>query len=367
MLLWGCTQPQPATDRAETASHETNAAVARLLAPPQLTTGPGFHAEILVAPGQMYDPLTLIPHGDSVWVNDDGREAGERGGRIYQVDRSGRVSVVVDTDRLYPPTGFDIAPAGFGSFAGQIFTVSQPRSTSLGTRRNHVILRINPDSREAAQVVCTLPTHGEVEGGIPGGGLDARFGPANTSFAGKLYAVTIFNATVYQMTPDGACTPFVTLNGYRPFGIAFSANGTRMLVAAGAAVGAPVPFGVSPPAPTGAILAIGPNGVVDTIPIVEGVARPWGLAVAPGNIGQYAGEIFFTGAGPAQPVGSPTGSGALYRLHEGRPEVVASGFFSPTGVAFVGDEIWVADIKGDFIPGQQLPDGTIFKITRAER
>ena len=87
--------------------------------------------------------------------------------------------------------------------------------------------------------------------------------------------------------------------------------------------------------------------------------------MAPSGFGPYAGEIFYTGAGVAPPVGSPAGNGALYRLQkDGRAAIVASGFFMPSGVAFIDDAIWVADIKGDFIPGQQLPDGTVFKITR---
>jgi hypothetical protein len=42
--------------------------------------------------------------------------------------------------------------------------------------------------------------------------------------------------------------------------------------------------------------------------------------------------------------------------------LVATGLFRPRGIAFVDGIIWVADIKADFIPGQQLPDGVIVRI-----
>ena len=365
MALAGCTPPAPSTSGESAAERETDAAVKRLIAAPPISTAPGFSASLLVPPGAMYDPLTLIPHGDGVWLNDDGREEGERGGRIYAVDKGGKVTVLVDTNRLYPPTGFDIAPAGFGGFAGQIFTVSQPRSTSLGTRRNHVILRVDPSTTDPAHEHCVLPTHGDVEGGVPGGGLDARFGPTGSAFAGRLFAVAIFNATIYQITPDGTCAPFVTLPGQRPFGITFNADGSRFLVATGGAVGQPVPFGVTPPPATGNILAIGPDGVIDPTPVAEGIERPYGLAVAPADFGPFGGQIFYTTGGIAPPVGAPQGRGALYRLgKDGTPVSVATGFFRPTGIAFVGNAIWIADIKGDFIPGRQLPDGTVFRIAR---
>src|SRR5262252_8702463 len=100
-------------------------AVEHLMSPPDVQAAEGFTATLLVPPGKMYDPLTVIPHGSGAWVNDDGREEGERGGRLYAVDKNGSVSILVDTNRLMPPTGFDIAPAGFGTYAGHIFTLSQ--------------------------------------------------------------------------------------------------------------------------------------------------------------------------------------------------------------------------------------------------
>ena len=359
-LTSACVDPEPdgRDDPAQSGwTPEVTAAVERLMGAPQVIPEPGLTASILVSPGHMFDPLTLIPRGDGVWLNDDGGELGEQGGRIFAVDRDGTVSTVVEMSRLRPPTGFDVAPEGFGAFGGQIFTVSQPRSTSLGTRRNHVILRVDPQGEQPAEIVCTLPTHGAQEGGIPGGGLDARFGPPDSSFANRLFAVTIFNGTVYQITADGECEPFVTFEGprwTRPMGIAFSADRARMLVAVSS---------LNPSDGPGAIVSVAADGMVDPEPIVAGIERAWGLAVAPPEFGMFAGQVFFTTGGQPMPVGNPTGNGTLYRLTADQGVArVASGFFRPTGIAFVDESIWVADVKGDFIPGQQLPDGSIVKL-----
>ena len=63
------------------------------------------------------------------------------------------------------------------------------------------------------------------------------------------------------------------------------------------------------------------------------------------------------------PVRTQRGSGKLFQVSPDRGVVlVATGFFRPTGIAFIDGVIWVADIKADFIPGQQLPDGVIVRI-----
>lgn len=46
----------------------------RLLAAPRITTVPGFSARLVVPPGELYDPLQMVPSGDQVLVNDDGGE-----------------------------------------------------------------------------------------------------------------------------------------------------------------------------------------------------------------------------------------------------------------------------------------------------
>jgi hypothetical protein len=104
----------------------------------------GFTAKVLVPPGQLYDPLVMHLHGEEVWLNDDGKEEGDKGSRLISIDKQGKVSVLVDADKMAPiSAGFDIAPEDFGAFGGQIFALSQPKVGEKGGLENYVIQRID--------------------------------------------------------------------------------------------------------------------------------------------------------------------------------------------------------------------------------
>jgi hypothetical protein len=62
--------------------------------------------------------------------------------------------------------------------------------------------------------------------------MEGRFGPEGSPFAGKFFAVTATNSTVYQITPNGRCTLFVSFDPQkgRAFGLAFPPGGRFMLV-----------------------------------------------------------------------------------------------------------------------------------------
>ena len=348
------------------ADEEIKGLIDRLLAASEVTTEAGFSASMLVPPGELYDPLWMIPHNGTVWLNDDGGEEGDKGSRIMAVGKDGTVSVVVALGRLLPTTGYDVAPQGFGEFGGHIFALAQPEVAAPGATKNHVIQRIDPKTEDVATVVCTLPDAGDANKGVSGFGVDARFGPVGSPFANTFFAATLYNNTVYQMTADGKCTPFVILDGKpwgSPTGIAFSADGQQMFVTAmqGSLLDAPVAGG-------GAILSVSANGKVAEKPVVEGLARPMGISRAPASLGAYAGQLFITDVGgmeiPVPMTQALAADGKLYRATaDGKPHLVASGFINPTGIQFVDGEIWVADINGDFIAGKrELPDGSIVKI-----
>lgn len=348
------------------ADEEAKAVMDRLLAPVVVAADSGFTATTLVPPGELYDPLFMTLHAGTVWLNDDGGEEGEKGSRILAIGDGGVVSVVIGLGRLLPTTGFGIAPQGFGAYGGYIFALAQAKVAAPGATDNHVILRIDPATRDAATVVCTLPPTGDLNGGISGYGVDARFGPPDSPFANKFFAVTLYNNTIYQLTADGVCSPFVTFDG-EPWGsltaIAFSADGQSMLVGVmkGSLLGPEVTG-------SGAVLRVSPTGAIDSTPVVQGLARPFGLALAPKSFGTYAGQLFITDVGnieiPVPMTQALQRDGKLYRATaNGKLLLVASGFVNPTGILFVDDAIWVADINGDFIAGKrELPDGAILKI-----
>ena len=304
VLAAGCGLPQelPAS-RQEAESIEPLAGTQRqreidilveeALAPPSITVEPGFASTLLVPPGDMYDPLGLRPLDGAVWIVDDGRRVGQRGGRIWSVDYEGGVSTLVDTPRLLPSVGFDIAPTTFGDFAGEVFVLTQPRAGPPGMLENHLIQHLDPDDGEEARPFCTLPPNGTQGNGNAGTGLAASFGTPGSPFGDRLFAVTLANSTVYQATPDGTCAAFVRFTGpwFTPNNLVFSVDGTRMLVTVRSAPG----VGAGGAAVDGAIVAVAPDGTIDSEPVIELPGEgALSLAIAPSTFGSYAGQLFFT-------------------------------------------------------------------------
>jgi hypothetical protein len=347
----------------------------RILARPDIRTEKGFAAHPLSPPGEMYDPLFMRDRGDVVWVNDCGGQEGNAGGQIVAVDRRGRVATVVGLGRLLPVTGFDIAPASFGSYGGQIFSLTQPEVGRPGLTKNHVIQRVDPTKDEKASIFCRLPSVGtqsmsNAAPGTPGYGIDALFGPAGTQFAGRFFAITTMNGTIYQVTPDGRCTPFVTFDREKwgsPQGMIFSQDGRHMFVATNNEE-------------RGVIAKVRPDGTIEPEPLLR-APDLWltGMAYAPRDFGDYGGQLFIA----AQRAGKeyveavkagklreeltrpPREIGVVHRLTpKGEFKLVASGFRNPQGVHFVGNRMWVSDLNGDFIAeNRELPDGFIVEIT----
>lgn len=348
---------------AETELHKLER---RLLRPPAIHVEAGFTARVIVPPGQLYDPAWMRPHGAVVWVNDDGGEEGDKGGRIVAIDRRGGIVPLADLGTLLPVVGFDVAPDGFGTYGGDIFTLAQARAGLAAATANHVIQRVQLHRPPAASVFCTLPNNGTVNQGVSGFGAAAAFGPEHSPFAGKFFAVTMLNATVYQVTADGACTPFATFDPSRvgvPLGLQFSTDHATMLVSVskgGVSGGAG--------APRGAIVRVRPDGGIEDEPVASGLAVPTGMDFAPEGFGSYGGQLFVADAGdfgiPVKMTQPVADDGTVYRITpDGRAHLVASGFFNPSGVRFVGEALWISDINGDFIGGRrELPDGFLVEI-----
>ncbi len=347
---------------AGAAGDELTALLDRVMAH-DITPAAGFTAKVLVPPGQLYDPLVMHVQGDEVWLNDDGKEEGEKGSRLIAVDHQGKVSVLVEADKMAPiSAGFDIAPDEFGSFGGQVFALSQPKVGEKGGLENYVIQRIDPKNEYAVSLFCTLPSVSKKK--VSGIGVDASFGPTGSPFAGKLYASTTLNETIYQITPDGQCAPFVTFNPKRqggPLYLRFAPDGHSLLVT--------VVRGGIFAARGSAVLRVLPNGTIAEKPVVEAPTLLGALDFAPAGFGPYAGQLFVADVGHYEipvPMGQALrADGKIYRVTpEGKLELVASGFINPWNLRFVGNTLWVADINGDFIYGKrELPDGFIVALS----
>jgi len=351
------------------AETEAQQVEARLLAPPVIKTEPGFMAKILVSPGQLYDPLFVFMHNGAAWLTDDGGEVDGTGSRIVSVNAKGKVTVIVPYTVTVPMIAGGFAPPGFGKLTGQIIMFSQPKTDFDGAFMNHVIQRLDPAKNYAPTIVCTLPKGGKLNNGVPGAGVDARFGPPNTPFGGRFFAATLLNGMVYQMNSAGECSAFADLSKYGgPAGIGFTNDGQRMLVSTQASSKGGLSVS-SLKLGGGMLLRVSPDGKVDDQPVAKGFDAPMGLEVAPKGFGSYAGQVFVADMGPAINIPVPMtqrlpADGKIYRVtSDGQLQLVASGFVNPAGIKFVGSKLWVTDIAGDFIGGKrELPDGFIVQI-----
>ena len=349
------------------ADEEVKDLMGRLMAAPPIEAAEGFGVEMLIPPGEFYDPLWLHAQGDTIWLNDDGGEEGEKGSKIVSIGPDGQISDLVGLGRLLPVTGYDVAPASFGEFAGHIYSIAQARVAAPGTTANHVIQRVDPNSQDEASVVCTLTETGTINAGVSGFGVDARFGPDGSAFADRFFAITAFNNSIYQVSADNTCSPFVTFDGTingAPMGLAFSADGLSMLVT--------LRRGgiIEPPSEeSGMVVRVSSDGTVDEQPVVEGLSQPMGIMRAPEDFDAYGGQLFIADVANIQAPVPMTQAlktdGKVYRAGEdGKLHLVASGFINPVGMLVVHGALWVTDINGDFIAGKrELPDGFIVKLT----
>ena len=359
-LVLACVSPSVAQET------EAERLLKKLLAPPQLQTEAGFTAKLLVPPGQLYDPLFMRPQGKAVWLNDDGGEENDKGSRLLSLDTGGKITILAGLGKLLPVTSFDVAPEGFGAFAGQIFTLAQAKVKVEGAFANHIIQKVDPQQQYTASVFCPVPSAGTANKGVSGAGVDARFGPAGSPFANKFYALTAFNNTIYQVTVDGQCTPFVTLDAQvgAPLGLTFPTDGKSMLVSVSRG-------GVADMTKGGAIVRISPEGKVEDKPVATASTALSGMDFAPEGFGSHAGQLFVAELGTMQaPVPMTQALPADGKLHrvtpEGQLQLVASGFINPLGVHFIDKKLWVTDVNGDFIGGmRELPDGFIVEISAA--
>jgi hypothetical protein len=351
------------TAHARPIGHEAQAVIDTILAPPTIKAEAGFTVKMLIPPGELYDPLFMLPRGDAVWMNDDGRAIGDHGSRILAITPEGKISVLMGTDKLLPVTGFDLAPQGFGNLGGQLFSIAQPTGGEKGALLNHVIQRIDL-AAHTVSIVCTLPTAGTVAKGVAGYGVDARFGPAGSGFANTFYSIAALNDMIYQTAADGTCKPFADTSSFgSPFGLTFMRDGSAMLVtvAGGEVVS-------SNTEAKGVVVRITPDGRVDPKPVATGLIRGAGIDIAPAGFGDYAGQIFVTDMEDIQvPVPQTQAlkrDGKVYRVtKEGELKLVASGFVNPSGLRFIGNHLWVSDINGDFIAGmRELPDGFLVRL-----
>lgn len=119
----------------------------------------------------------------------------------------------------------------------------------------------------------------------------------------------------WWVTPDGTCTPFITLEAPRyPTEIVFTIDGKTILL--GAYEGGLLDL--APKSGAGAILRVSPDGAIADEPLVTGLDMPGAMRCAPEGFGAYGGQLFVAEIGDWHlPVPMPQNvksDGRVYRV-----------------------------------------------------
>lgn len=249
------------------------------------------------------------------------------------------------------PAGLAIAPAGFGSYTGQIFVAS-----GSDEKTPCEIMRIGGAS---ASSFAKLPDAGKLNGGKATECRDLEFGVAGSPFAGKLYAVANGNGTIYEIDWSGKARAFATFDGtpaYEISSIGFTAandpKAPNTMLA-----------GMRPrmeiAGRVGRINVLGTDGKEKTEYLV-GFVNPTGWGYAPPGFGNYAGNLIIVDAGKPAAKNNAERDGNVYRVdNKGITRPFASGMVDPNCLRITSNSMVIADPSEQGTPGK----GAIVVIT----
>ncbi len=242
------------------------------------------------------------------------------------------------------PAGVAIAPAGFGAYTGQVFVAS-----GADEKAPCEIMRIGG---AAATSFAKLPDAGKLNGGKASECRDLEFGAVGSPFAGKLYAVSNGNATIYEIDSSGKAKAFATFDSAPVFEI------TNVSFAAPNDPKAPnaMLVGLRPhmeiAAKVGRISVFGPDGKPKTEYLV-GFVNPTGWGYAPSGFGSYAGNLFVLDSGKAAAKNNADRDGQVYRVdNKGVVRPFASGLVDPNCLRITGSAMVIADPSEQGKPGK---------------
>jgi len=278
------------------------------------------------------------------------------GGKLVFSDASGAVmsapmsgGTATTMAKVAQPAGIAIAPAGFGSYAGQVFVAS-----GSDEKTPCKILRLGGAS---ASDFAALPDAGKLNGGKAAQCRDLEFGSG--PFAGKLYAVSNANATIYEIDSSGKAKAFATFDGtpsYEISSIAFTAANDPKAPNSMLA-------GMRPrmevAAKVGRINVFGPDGKQKTEYLV-GFVNPTGWGYAPNGFGSYGGLLFIVDAGRPAAKNEGARDGEVYRVdNKGVTRGFGSGLVDPNCLRITNNAMVIADPSEQGKPGK----GSIVVIT----
>ncbi len=282
-----------------------------------------FEIKALKAPG-LVAPYFLQDNHGAILVSD-------QAGGVYSVTFGGKVTELAGKAKIKNPAGVAIAPAGFGSYADNVFVLAAAGDIKAPCEVERI------DKSGAVSTFAKLPDADAT------GCRDLEFGPAGTPFAGKLYAATSANATIYSIDSSGKASAFGTYNKPVPFELTTikfapasdSKAANLMLVGMRAKMG-----GASK---VGRISMVGADGKMKDDVYLVGFIRPSGFGWSPTSFGSYGDELMIADTGKFASENNNERDGTVYRVEKGIARPFAAGLMDPTDMKFIGSKAVICD------------------------
>jgi hypothetical protein len=283
-----------------------------------------YEGSVLKTP-EVTAPLYLQESGHEMIVSNEA-------GGVFSVTMSGKTKELAGKSKLPHPAGVAVGPAGFGSYAGQVFVLNADKEGAACS-----VMRV--DKSGTASEFAKLPQAG---GKDPVDCRDLEFGPAGSPYAGKLYAATSGNSTVYAIDSSGKAAVFGTYD--KP--VAWELSVIGFVPANDPKAPGAMLVGMRPrmesAAKVGRLAIIGPDGKMKPDPYLVGFIAPTGFAYSPGNFGSYSHVFFILDMGrPAAKGGVADGS--IYRVYKGVARPFAGNLSDPTCMRFIGNRLVLCD------------------------
>ena len=283
-----------------------------------------FEIKALKTPGLVAPYFLQDDHGTMV--------VSDQAGGVFSVTFAGKVTPLADKSKVKNPAGVAIGPAGFGSYAGNVFVLA-----AADAKAPCDVERI--DKSGAVSTFAKLP-----DAGAPATECrDLEFGAAGSPFAGKLYAVSSGNATIYSIDASGKASAFGTYN--KP--VAFELSTITFPPASDSKAGNTMLIGMrakgANASKVGRIGMIGADGKLKDDVYLVGFIRPSGFAWSPSNFGSYSDELMIADTGKFASENNNERDGTVYRVEKGIARSFAGGLMDPTDMKFIGAKAVVCD------------------------
>jgi len=283
-----------------------------------------FEIKALKTPGIVAPYFIQDDHGAMV--------VSDQAGGVFSVTFAGKVTPLADKSKIKNPAGVAIGPTGFGSYTGNVFVLA-----AADAKAPCEVERI--DKSGAVSTFAKLP-----DAGAPATECrDLEFGASGTPFAGKLFAVTSGNATIYSIDGSGKASVFGTYDKPVQFELstitfprASDSKAANTMLIGMRAKGANA-------SKVGRIGMIGADGKLKDDVYLVGFIRPSGFAWSPSNFGSYADELMIADTGRLASENNNERDGTVYRVEKGIARGFASGLMDPTDMKFIGAKAVICD------------------------